>query len=284
MARSAQLVTNGDASAGIAAPWVALTNVMQRTFGSFTHIEPSFSAQNGGAYHFVQDCAVPIGDIAAIDAGTRAVDYDAYGVLASGTSTLTMYLEARDAGGAVLLRWELGVTATAKPYQQFTVRMARLPVGTRTLRAGFQGVNNFNGGGWFDTITLYTDDFGVTLSKGNLYVASGVPSGLAALTKGLAYAVLGLGFAKTLGVTKNVLYAVTGLSTDLVLTKGVMYVVTGPVVRCGYDGMIVACADRPGMNTFEECGDRPESALEASGDRPTNSYFKSGNPFDRCSH
>lgn len=283
MTRSAQLIVNPSGIPPYVAPWVALTNAITQGAGAFAYDgNGSFAVQNAGAYHFVQDVAVPPADYTAVDAGLRAIDYDAYGALVSLASTLKMYLEARDVSNAVLIRYELDVIVAGKPYTQFTVRMVQMPPGTRTVRVGFQGNNGFGNSGWFDNLSLYFDDYGVSLTKGLAYVASGLPAGRLNLTKGMMYAIRGAGFTGKLNAIKNVLYGVTAFVPKLSLTKGVLYVVTGPAVRCGYDGVIMVCQDRPSANGFSECASRANSFASGPGARPTDSWFKDDQAIERC--
>lgn len=281
MPRSAQLIVNNSAQTiPVVAPWVFLANAMIQGGGSFAYdAGGSFAVQNLGAYHFVQDVAVPPADYAAVDAGQRALDYDAFGAMISLASTLTMYLEARDVGGTVLQRWQQSVLVAGKPYTQFTVRMQKIPPNTRTVRVGFQGNNGFGNSGWFDALTLYFDDFALALTKGASYVASGPPSGVLLNQKALGYLVEGMGFRDEIMTSKMVLYAVSAASHTLALLKGVVYVVTG--TPGGFQGVIMACQDRPTANSFEACATRPTSFASECQERPTDIWFKNDQPIKR---
>lgn len=175
MGRTLLTIVNPDAESVPAAPWVNATNVLSRGGGSFAYAGAwSFVAQNNGAYEFYQDVAIPSADYAQVDAGTRTVEYEAYGAMVAGfPSTLTLYLKALNGGGATIQTWSQGVLSYGKPYTPLTVRLDLLPALTRTLRVGWSGVNSGAGGGWVDGLFLALDDKALTSSKANSYVVLG---------------------------------------------------------------------------------------------------------------
>lgn len=211
MARSAQLIINGDAGSPPGAEWVVASNVLTRGFGAFSYdngVTPSFAAQNAGAYDFYQDVAIPGGNIAAVDAGLFAVDYDAVAARISGGTSVTMTLKALNGVGAVLTTWSLALSTTGKPYTQFTVRMQTMPVGTRTIRAGWSGSGAIAGDAWFEALGLYFEDVEIAVAKFNGYAIASVPASNLAATKFLGYGVEGAGNAGTLSSTKFIAYGV----------------------------------------------------------------------------
>jgi hypothetical protein len=208
--RSDQLVVNGLGNSAPAAPWVNVTNVMQQAFGSFTYdngVTPSFSAQNTGAFHFTQDIPIPSEQYANVDAGTRVIDYTAAAARIFGTATTTMYLKALDGSSTVLRTWQVTVSAVGKPYTPLTINREQIPVGTRTLRVGCQGVNGTAGDSWFDNMQLYMDDAVLESSKVVGYAVLGILPNVMATPKVMAYAVSGPGGADLLA-TKVIAYAV----------------------------------------------------------------------------
>lgn len=139
-----------------------------------------------------------------------------------------------------------------------------------------------------DLAVLYADDPDrERVTKALSYLVSGVPRTDLALTKGATYALLGPGVFDRVAVSKAILYGVLGFQPALAVTKGMLYAVLGPPEVCGYDGVIMECADRPISNVFAECMARPDSAADGCGpnggdeNRPAVSFTPS-NPIERC--
>jgi hypothetical protein len=220
MARSAQMLTNPSGDSAPVAPWTAATNTMTQASGSFTHdngATSAIAAQSSGAYDFYQDVAIPGGSIAAVDAGLYAVDYDAYGAKINGGTSMTMTLKALNGVGAVLTTWSQTVSSAGKPYTQFTVRMITLPVGTRTVRAGWSGTAAVNGDAWFDDAGLYFNDVELAATKFNGYAVAAPPASNLVATKFLEYAVEGAGIGLT--ASKFIAYGVLGEGVPATTTQ-----------------------------------------------------------------
>lgn len=282
LGRSAQLVVNPGAEAAVAAPWANFANVVIQSTAVHHEGTHCFATQNVGAFDHYQDIALASpAEQAAIDAGDRVVNYTAYGMTYQfAASTLTLWLHALDAGGAILQTWSRAMPEKAD-FGVFIVG-ALLPVGTRALRVRWTGNCTSGGDVWVDDLQLYTDDRAIAATKVGLYAVTGSPPTDLQLTKGNEYVVFGPGVPGTLTATKAVLYAVSAPAKLLLLTKAVVYVVSGPPAGCDeYDGLVAACMDRPLGNVFGECMARPDAAYGGPGERP-GVTFRGDVPFPRC--
>lgn len=208
MARTAQLLTNPDAESGTTG-WTTVSNVLNNGSGGFQYAGgSSFNANNAGAYDFYQDVAIPGGSIAAVDAGTYAVDYDAFGARVNGGTSVTITLKALNGVGATLMTWSATVSTTGKPYTVLTVRMVTLPVGTRTVRAGWSGNAAIGGDGWFEAAGLYLEDVELAATKFHGYAIASDPLSQLIATKFNEYAIAGAANPGTLIATKFIAYGV----------------------------------------------------------------------------
>jgi hypothetical protein len=209
MARTAQLLTNPDAETGTTAGWTAASNTINSGSGGFVFAgSRTFNAAGPGAYDFYQDVAIPGGSIAAVDAGTYCVDYDGFAARTNGSTTVTITLKALNGVGAVLQTWSATVSTTGKPYTVLTVRMVTLPVGTRTVRAGWSGNAAIGGDGWFESAGLYFEDVELATTKFQGYAVAGDPPSYLVATKFNEYAISGAANPGTLIATKFIAYGV----------------------------------------------------------------------------
>lgn len=118
---------------------------------------------------------------------------------------------------------------------------------------------------------------GVSAQKLVTYAAVGALPEVMLTEKLTSYAVLGPGYADRLAATKLVSYGVLTPVARLVLRKAVTYAVVARRVGLGeYDGVLMACSDRPMFNVFGPCGERPASVIEPCGARPDANSFRPG--------
>lgn len=271
-------IVNPGGETPIVAPWVATVGVPAQ--GSGPHSGAfSISTPNTANYDFRQDIAIPNADWPSIDAGTRTVVYSAWGrIFLNPTPSLTLWLHALDALGAILQTWSYNVTTGS--WENWNL-YAALPPLTRSMRvrmSGFDWTNRAH----VDDLSLALEDVGERVTKAQAYVVAGVPRQDLSAVKGNEYLVFGPGVAGTLAVSKAILYGVFGPDQLLRVTKALAYLVVGKPDQCGYEGTIMACADRPGAGVFSECAVRPDSGAEACGGPRPAVTFQSGDAIVRC--
>ena len=163
MTRVFLTVINPGAETGLGAEWVNVSNVITRRndlSGYPTGFTGGyqFDTQNTGAFNHYQAVAIPAGEYAAVDAGVRSFNLEAYagkwqGVLPP--STMEMYVEAYNGSSVLLQTWTRNVFDTTKTYVSI---FRTLPANTRTLRIGWRGTSQAAGDIWVDDVTLALDD------------------------------------------------------------------------------------------------------------------------------
>ena len=283
MPRVPLTVVNPGAESPIGAPWVTVTNVIQRAAGGHEG-SYAFGETNGGNWDFYQDVAIPPGEYATVDAGLRTVSYLCWLARSAVWNPQTFAsLVARDAGGATLKTWTFAVSISGV-WQPFEVYDAVPPL-TRTLRVRFHGNTVFGGNtAVWDDISLALDDAAVRVPKAHGYLVSGVPRQDVHAIKGVEYLVFGPGVDGTLGVSKALLYGVFGFAYAMRVTKALAYVVVGPAIGAGgsYPGPIVPCSasDRP-TSVMQPCQTRGDSVMEACGERPSQDTMYPCQPYPR---
>lgn len=285
----ALVIVNPGAESPVAAPWTNVANVlMRRTDNTKRSGTSAFATANVGPYEHYQDVPLPAGETALVDTGTRALWFTGYGMTWSGsTSTLTMYVKALDALGAVLATWSQVIPNKASSggtanYGSFTILGAALPVGTRTIRVGWTGAEAAVQDIWVDDLSATIEDIAVKATKLNSYVVRGPEPQQLSATKEASYVVRGPGAPGWVSATKLVTYGVLANTPRLAMTKGTTYLVLASTRPLGgYDGVAMVCADRP-ASTFSACATRPESTAEACATRPeANSYRPGEQTFTR---
>jgi hypothetical protein len=276
------IVNPGAETADLSAYVNAANVLMRRSDNTKRSGASCFATTNVGAYDHYQDVALDPADYAEVDAGVLGLRYTGYGMTWNGAaSTLTMYAKALDALGGVLQTWSAVIpnkSNVGNNYGAFIVNGETLPVGTRAVRFGWSGNCAAVQDIWIDDLSARVElANAVTAEKLVTYVAVGALPEVMLTEKLTSYAVLGPGYADRLAATKLVSYGVLTPVARLVLRKAVTYAVVARRVGLGeYDGVLMACSDRPMFNVFGPCGERPASVIEPCGARPDANSFRPG--------